>query len=104
MARRLVAERVGNVLGEAHHPSVGDPRRETETMRDGGRHQDHGRRRERHGRGFEAHLAATLLDQQQLEQVAVAVGADRPVVHRGARRDGFDMDEVKCRVVRRIAV
>ncbi len=101
---RLVAERVGDVLGEAHHPAVGDLRRKAKTMRGGGRHQDRRRRRKRHGRGLEIHLAAALLDQQDLEQVAVAVRADRPVVHRGARGDGFDMDEVERGIVRRIAV
>ena len=101
---RLVAERIGHVLGEAHHPAVGDARIEAEAVRGGGRHQDGGRRCERHGRGLEAHLAAALLDQQHLKQVAVAVRADRPFVQRGARGDGLDMDEVERAVVRRIAV
>ena len=45
-----------------------------------------------------------LLDQQDLEQVAVTVGADGPVVNRGTRRDRLDMNEVERLIVRRIAV
>ena len=101
---RLVAECIGDVLGEAHHPAVGDLRGEAKTVRGGGRHQDRRRRRKRHGRRLEIHLAATLLDQQDLEQVAVTMRTDRPVVHRGARGDSFDMDEVERAIVRRIAV
>ena len=58
----------------------------------------------RHGGGFERHFAAALLDQQDLEQIAMTVGADDPVVHGRARRDGFDMDEIERLIVRRIAV
>ena len=73
-------------------------------MRDRRRHQDGARRGEGERGGLEGHLAAAALDQQDLEQVAMAVGADRPVVHRGARGDGLDMDEVERLIVRRIAV
>src|SRR5262249_54376278 len=37
-------------------------------------------------------------------QVAMAVRANRPVVDRGARGDGLDMDEVEGLIVRRIAI
>ena len=56
------------------------------------------------GRGLEGHLAAAAFDQEDLEQVAVTVGPDRPVVNRGTRRDGLDMNEIERLIVRRIAV
>ena len=55
-------------------------------------------------RGFERHLAAAAFDQQDLEQVAVAMRADGPVVNGRARRDRLDMNEVERLIVRRIAV
>ena len=56
------------------------------------------------GGGLERHLAAAALDQQDLEQVAMAVRADGPVVDRRARRDRLDVNEVERLIVRRIAV
>jgi cytidylate kinase len=53
---------------------------------------------------LEGHLAAAASDQQDLEQVAVTMSADGPVVNRGARRDRLDMNEVKGLIVRRVAV
>ncbi len=53
-------------------------------MRGRRRDQDRGRRFERQARRLVGHLAAALLDQQDLEQVAVAVRPDGPVVNRGA--------------------
>ena len=100
----VVALGVGNIFREAYHPSLGDLRREAESVRGAGRHQDGGRRGERHGQRLVAHLAAARFDQQQLEQVAVAVRTDRPVVDRRTRSDGLDMDEVECGIVRRVAV
>ena len=85
------------------HPSVTFGVK-AKAMRRGGRHEDRGRRRKRNGRGLKAHLAAAFLDQKDLEQVAVTMRADHPVVDRRTRRDGFDMDEVECLIVRRIAV
>ena len=45
-----------------------------------------------------------LFDQQDLKQVAMAVGADGPVMDRRARGDGFDVNKVERLIVRRIAV
>ena len=53
---------------------------------------------------FENHLAAALLDQQDLKKIAVAMRENGPIVNRRARRDGLDVDEVECLIVRRIAV
>ena len=55
-------------------------------------------------RHVERHLAAALFDQQDLKQVAMAMGADGPVVDRRARGDGFDVNEIERLIVRRIAV
>ena len=73
-------------------------------MRDGGGHENCARRIEADRGGFEGHLAAAAFDQQNLEQVAVAVRANRPVVDRGARGNGLDMNEIKGLIVRRIAI
>jgi hypothetical protein len=73
-------------------------------MRDGRRHQDGAWRLEGDAGGLEGHLAAAAPDQEDLEQVAVTMGPDRPVVNRGPRCDGLDMNEVEGLVVRRIAV
>ena len=43
-------------------------------------------------------------DQQHLKQVAMAVRSDRPIMDRGARGDGLDMNEIEGLIVRRIAV
>ena len=99
-----LAERLGDVLGEAYHPAVGHLGMEAEAVRRGRRHQDGGRRGERQARRLEGHLAAAALNQKNLEQIAMPVRADQPVVRRGARRDGFDMDEVERLIVRRIAI
>src|SRR5207253_3142084 len=58
----------------------------------------------RNGGGFKRHLAAAMLDQQDLEQVAMAVRTDGPVMNRGARGDRFDMNEIERLIIRRIAV
>ena len=55
-------------------------------------------------RCLERHLAAALLDQQDLKQVAMPVRADQPVVHRRARGNRLDMDEIERLIVRWIAV
>src|SRR5258708_21536614 len=73
-------------------------------MRDGGRYDDGGRRLESDHLGLERHLAAAAGDQQDLKQIAMAMRPDRPVVDGGARRDGFDVNEVERLIVRRIAV
>ena len=86
------------------HPAVGDVGLEAETVRDGRRHQDRGRRRERQVRHIERHLAAALFDQQDLKQIAMAMGADGPVVDRRPRGDGFDVNKIERLIVRRIAV
>src|SRR4029079_1572685 len=65
---------------------------------------DGARRLERDAGRLEGHLAAAASDQQDLEQVAVTVGADSPVVNRGARRDRLDVNEVEGLIVRRGAV
>src|SRR5262245_52126518 len=100
----LLAKSARNILRESQHPALGCLRAETEAMRDGGRYDDGGRRLERDHLSLERHLAAASGDQQDLKQVAVAVGPDRPVVDRGARRDSFDVNEVERLIVRRIAV
>ena len=98
----LRAER--HVLGEAHHPPVRYLRAESEAVGDGRRHQDRRGRLERQNRRLVHHLAAAALDHQDLAQVAVAVGEDRPRVERGARADGLHVDEIERLVVRRVAV
>ena len=94
-----------HVLGEAHHPAVGRlcgwKRKPCATV-GGTRIAAGAANGER--RRLEGHLAAAALDQQDLEQIAMAVRADQPVVHRGARRDRLDVDEVERLIVRRIAV
>src|SRR5262249_60698766 len=92
------------VVGQGHDAAVGESRAETEAMRDGGRHENCARRIEADRRRFEGHLAAAAFDQQNLEQVAVAVRANGPVVDRGARGNGLDMNEVESLIVSRIAV
>ena len=99
-----IAHGLRHILGEGHHPTVGDGGLEAEAVRDGRRHQDGAWRLEGDAGRFEGHLAAAASDQQDLEQVAVAMGPDRPVVNRGTRRDGLDMNEVEGLIVRRIAV
>ena len=99
-----VGERAGGIFGEADHPAVGDVRLEAKAVRDRRRNENRGRRGKRQLRRIERHLAAAALDQQDLKQVAMAVGADGPVVDRRARRDGFDVNEVERLIVRRIAV
>ena len=99
-----IAHRLGDIFGEAHDPSVGESRAEAKAMGDGGRHENRTRRIESDGGGFEGHLAAAALDQQNLKQIAVAVRANGPVVNRGTRGDRLDMNEVEGLIVRRIAV
>ena len=101
---RALAERLSDVLGEADDETVSLAGIESEAVRDRRRHQDRAGRRERNNRGLVGHLAAAARDQQNLEEVAVAVRADRPVMHRRARGDRFDVDEVERLIVRRIAV
>jgi hypothetical protein len=71
---------------------------------DGGGDDDRGGRVEADGLRLECHLAAAAHDQEDLEQIAVTMGADGPVVDRGPRGDRLDVDEVERLVVRRIAV
>ena len=101
---RPIRQRARGILGKTEHPAVGDIRLEAETMGDGRRHQNRRRRRERQPRHIERHLAAAAFDQQDLKQVAMAVGADGPVMDRRARGDGFDVNKVERLIVRRIAV
>jgi hypothetical protein len=51
-----------------------------------------------------SHVAGTALNQQNLKQIAMPVCANGPIVKRGARRDCFNVDEVKRLIVGRIAV
>ena len=52
-----------------------------------------------------AHFTApAAIDHQDLEQVAMTVRPDGPVMHCRARRDGLDVDEVERLIVRRITV
>jgi hypothetical protein len=51
-------------------------------MRNVRRNDDRAGRGERLDRGFEGHLAAAAFDQQNLEQVAMAMRADQPVMQR----------------------
>src|SRR5262249_61206025 len=53
---------------------------------------------------IERHVAAAALDQQDLKQVAMAMGANGPIVHRRARCNPLDVNEVERLIVRRIAV
>ncbi len=99
-----VAHGFRDILGEGHHPTIGEGRLEAEAMRDRRWHQDRAGRLEGDAGGLEGHLAAAAPDQQDLEQVAVTMGPDRPVVNRGTRCDGLDMNEVERLVVRGIAV
>jgi hypothetical protein len=99
-----IAHHLGDVLGEGHHPAVGEARMKAEAVRHGCGHENRAGRIEGDGGGFEGHLAAASLDQQNLEQVAVAVRADGPIVDRGARGNRLDMNEVEGLIVRRIAV
>jgi hypothetical protein len=55
-------------------------------------------------RRLESHLAAAALNEQDLKQIAMPVRPDQPLVRRGARGNGLDVDEVECLIVRRIAV
>ena len=58
-----IAHRLGNVLGERHHPAVGERRAETKPVRDGRRHENRAWRVEGNRGGFEGHFAAAALDQ-----------------------------------------
>src|SRR5262249_6562480 len=49
-------------------------------------------------------LAATALDQDNLKQIAMTVGANGPIMNGRARGDPLDVNEIKCLIVRRIAV
>jgi len=94
----------GNYLSEIAPARTFGFLHEAEAMRDRRRHQDGDGRRKRERRGLDRHLAAAALDQKNLKEVAVAMGADGPVVHRRARGNRLDMDEIECLIVRRIAV
>ena len=69
-------------------------------MGDARRHQNGRGRAKRDGGGLEGHLATALRQEQNLRQIAVAVGADHPVMQGGTRGDGFDVDKVECLIVR----
>ena len=99
-----LAEPMGDILGEGEHPALGGVGAKAEAVRDGGGDDDRGGRIEADRLRLEGHLAAAAHDQQYLEQIAVAVGTDGPVVDRGARRDRLDVDEIERLIVRRIAV
>ncbi len=73
-------------------------------MGDRRRHQDRDRRRERHFRSFECQLAGAAFDQENLKQISMPVRANGPIVNRGARGDGLDMNKIECLIVRRIPV
>ena len=72
-------------------------------LRDRRRHQDGARRRKRNAGSFVRHRAAAPLDQQNLEQVAMAMRQDHPVVDHGSRSDRVDMNEIN-RLFRRLVV
>ena len=73
-------------------------------MRDRRRHQHRAGRGEGERGRLESHVTAAGIDQQDLEQVAVPVGVDSPIVDCGPRRDRLHVDEIECPIVRRIAV
>ncbi len=80
----LVAESVGDVLGKAQDPAIRDLRRKAESMRRRRRNENHRRRRKVGRCGLETHLTTTPLYQQNLKEIAMAMGADRPIVNRRA--------------------
>ena len=98
------AREAGGILGEAQHPAPGGVGLKAKSVRHGGRNEDRGRRRERQPRRFERHLAAALLDQQDLKEVAMPVCAYGPVMDRRSRGNRFNVNEVERLIVRRIPV
>src|SRR5690348_7946977 len=73
-------------------------------MRDRGRNENGRGCGESELRNIEGHLAAAALDQQDLKQIAMAMCANGPIVHRRARCNPLDVNEVERLIVRRIAV
>jgi hypothetical protein len=63
----VVAERVRDVLGEAHHPTFSGVGLEPVTMRDRRWREQRARRRERQECGLVGHFAAAAGDHQDLE-------------------------------------
>src|SRR5215467_13613897 len=96
---RLVAERVGYFFSEAHDPTVSNFRIELKTMRDRCRHEYYRCCCKAGGRCLKTEFTAAFFDQQDLEQIAVAMRPDCPVMDRGARGNGLDMDKVKYGIV-----
>ena len=81
----VVAQRMRHVLGEAYDPAFGSVWLEPIAMRDSGRCEQRARRLERQECGLVGHVAAAAGDHQDLEQIAVAVRADGPIMDRRAR-------------------
>jgi len=100
---RAFAQRLRHILGEADHPAVGHVLAPAKAVRGGRRDQQRGRRLEGQDRGLVGHLSTAALNQEDLEQVAMAVRRNCPVVQRGPRHQRLDMDEIECLVVRRVA-
>jgi hypothetical protein len=99
-----IGERDGGVLGEGQDPSLGDLRLKMESVSDR-RRNEYGRGRgERQTRSFERHFTAAAFNHENLEQIAMSVCANGPVVDRRPGRDRLDMNKIERLVVRRIAV
>ena len=77
---------------------------EAKTVRHCRRNEDRGRRGERQLRRLVDHFAAAALDQKDLKQIAMPMRANGPVVDRGSRGNGFNVNEIERLIVRRIAV
>ncbi|MGD9922986.1 MAG: hypothetical protein AB7V13_16330 [Pseudorhodoplanes sp.] len=73
-------EHRGDILAEAHHVAVGHTRMEPESMGHIGCNDDRARRRKRLDRRLEDHLTAAALDDEDLKQIAMTMGADQPVM------------------------
>src|SRR5262249_59017246 len=73
-------------------------------MRDRRRNENGRRCRESELRHVEVHVTAAVLDQEDLKQIAMTMGANGPIVHCRARGDPLDVNKVECLIVRRIAV
>src|SRR5215469_2552358 len=98
------AQCLSDILAKADNPSGSHLRQEAKSVGHGRGYQNGRRRGERTNRRLMHHLAAPALDRKDLEKIAMAVRLNRPVVQRGARRNGLDVDEIESLVVRRIAV
>ncbi len=67
-------------------------------------HKDGARRLDGNAGCIKSHLAAALLDQENLEKIAMPMGPDRPVVDRRTRCNRLDVNEIGGLIIRRIAI